>query len=106
MNRKRLLTDKQEVRFKRVWDVYPWKVAKTEAKREWKRLDPDDADTDMIVANIKARVALGWQYVPHLRRYLHNEWFDEDPGDQEQPNRQDEPQQDVLDFGEWREELR
>lgn len=70
------------VTFEDFWQVYPRKVGKLAAKREWERLKPD-AET---LAQMEATLA--WQltqwterrFTPHPKTWLHQgRWLDEPP---------------------------
>lgn len=70
--------------FDQWWAVYPRKVGRLEAKREWDRIRPSAVLIDAMMH------ALAWQaeqdqwqeskFIPHGRTYLHNaRWEDEQP---------------------------
>jgi len=67
------------------WPVYPKKQAKKKALKAWLKLEPDDALTERIVADVKDRTpSEQWtkdngQYIPLPATYLNGErWTDED----------------------------
>lgn len=71
-------------RFDRFWEVYPRKVAKDAALKEWLKRSPDDALTDLMIASVHAqRASEQWRrddgkYIPHARTWLHGgRWQDE-----------------------------
>jgi hypothetical protein len=71
-------------RFDRFWEVYPRKVAKDAALKEWLKRSPDDALTDLMIAKVlEQRASEQWlkddgKYIPHPRTWLHGgRWQDE-----------------------------
>lgn len=71
-------------RFEKFWAVYPRKVGKDAAWKEWLRRSPDDDLTDRMVAKVmEQRASAQWlkdggQYIPHPRTWLHQgRWEDE-----------------------------
>lgn len=73
-----------EARFERLWTVYPRKVGKGAALVEWRRIDPDDALTDVMVAAVEVQKQSsqwrkdGGQFVPYPRTWLHQKrWLDQ-----------------------------
>lgn len=72
-------------RFDLFWSVYPRKVAKDAALKEWLKRSPDDALTErMIVAVNRHKASPQWtkdggQFIPHARTWLsQGRWQDED----------------------------
>lgn len=67
--------------FEEFWTLYPRKVGKRAAKREWDRIRPDAVLFD------KMKVTLGWQlvqwddpqFIPHPRTWLHQGRWDDEP---------------------------
>ncbi|MFA9204933.1 MAG: hypothetical protein ACEQSH_00595 [Bacteroidia bacterium] len=66
------------------WDAYPKKVAKPQAIRAWRKLNPDTTTTQAIVAAVgRDRRSDQWlrdggQYIPHPASYLNAaRWEDE-----------------------------
>ena len=74
--------DKFYESFERFWFVYPRKVAKQEALREWLKIKPDDALADKIIEAVKMQV-LGAvlkkddQYTVHPARWLRGGRWDD-----------------------------
>ncbi|TQF00199.1 MAG: helix-turn-helix domain-containing protein [Spiribacter salinus] len=82
---RRALSQEQQARFTRFWSVYPRRVAKREAEKAWRALDPDDRLTDRICAAVeRARQSEQWRrdggrYIPHPATWLRRgSWEDED----------------------------
>ena len=74
-------------RFEMFWSAYPRKVAKKDAERAWKKLNPnDDLLRVMLSAIRKASQSIQWRkdggtYIPHPSTWLNNRrWEDETPG--------------------------
>lgn len=74
------------VTFEMFWGRYPRRVAKKEAEKAWKRIDP--SEHPKILAGVeKHRKSEDWtdnggKYVPYPATYLNNErWTDELEGD-------------------------
>lgn len=67
------------VRFDRFWKAYPRKVKKPSAFKAWKRLSPDDALTDQIVAVVeRTQWPADQTYIPHPSSWLNDRrWEDE-----------------------------
>jgi hypothetical protein len=72
-----------DAQFERFWGPYPRKVGKGAAMVEWRRIGPDDALTDQMVAAIEAqKKSSQWrkndgEYIPHPRTWLHQKrWLD------------------------------
>lgn len=72
--------------FERFWVVYPRKVGKDAARREFHRLAPDNDLIDRMLAAIEQQRASaqwlkdGGQFIPHPRTWLHQgRWADELP---------------------------
>lgn len=70
--------------FDEFWAVYPKKVGKPAACKNWVKLKPTRELVDQIVANIKARLACGqWsldrkQFIKHPQGYISEQmWLDE-----------------------------
>lgn len=73
-------------RFDRFWQVYPRKVGKDAAWREWlKRSPSDDLTGEMITAVERDKASPQWrkdggEFIPHPRTWLHQgRWQDGDP---------------------------
>lgn len=71
----------RRARFERFWQSYPRKVAKDAAWRVWERLDPDDALTDVMLAEVQRQArSEQWReerFIPHPRTWLHQgRWQD------------------------------
>lgn len=78
-----LATASAEARFERFWAVYPRKVGKGAALVEWRRIEPDDALTDTMIAKVEEQKQSsqwrkdGGQFIPHPRTWLHQKrWLD------------------------------
>lgn len=78
------LSEQRQARFDRFWAVYPRRVAKREAQKAWRQIDPDDALTERICAAVEqARQSDQWRraegrYVPHPATWLRRGgWEDE-----------------------------
>lgn len=75
--------DKILVLFSRFWSAYPNKVKKSVAEKSWVKLNPDDALTERIIANVEQRKRTEWagdgaRFVPHPTTYLNQRrWEDE-----------------------------
>lgn len=72
-----------EARFERWWGPYPRKVGKGAALVEWRRIEPDDALTDLMILAVEAQKTSsqwrkdGGQFIPHPRTWLHQKrWLD------------------------------
>lgn len=72
-----------EARFERLWAVYPRKVGKGAALVEFRRVDADDALTDVMIAKVEEQKQSsqwrkdGGQFVPHPRTWIHQKrWLD------------------------------
>ena len=69
--------------FKDFWKVYPRHVAKQNAEKAWKKLNPDDNLLQAILADVNRRLGGEWrgkdmQYIPHPSTYLNQRrWEDE-----------------------------
>lgn len=64
--------------FARFWAAYPKKVGKAEAWTEWKRLKPDDALVETMIAAIAAQKLGSKEFVKDPCRWLkHGRWEDE-----------------------------
>ena len=66
------------------WRLYPRKVAKGAARKEWERINPGQGVQDQIARTLAWQVkspdwqAKGGKYIPHPRTWLHQErWEDE-----------------------------
>ena len=74
-------TNKEYIdRFEIFWSKYPRKIAKTNAKKAWLRMKPDDALTQKIIFAIDQQGLYGKeiQFVPHAATWLNGErWEDE-----------------------------
>lgn len=74
-----------EERFDSFWSVYPRKVGKKAALREWIRITPSvDLTKTMIEAVEKWKASKDWtkddgQYIPHPRTWLHQGRWDDEP---------------------------
>lgn len=73
-----------QARFERFWEVYPRKVGKDAALREWDKLAPDNDLTDLMVSAVQEQRASaqwlkdGGQFIPHPRTWLHQgRWKDQ-----------------------------
>lgn len=86
----------QRARFERFWAVYPRKLGKDAAWREWLHRVPDDALTDTMIARVQEqRHSTGWRkdngaFIPKPFTWLHEgRWQDETeitpPPDERQP---------------------
>lgn len=77
--------DRLLARFDRFWQVYPRKVGKQAALREWKKIKPDDGMTDRMIAAVEVHKGTeqwrkdGGQYIPHPRTWLHQGRWDDVP---------------------------
>jgi len=76
--------DRLRDRFDAFWDVYPRKVGKDAALKEWLKHAPDAALTEAIIAAVNAqKFSPNWQkdggqFIPHPRTWLHQgRWQDE-----------------------------
>lgn len=81
---KAVATADADERFERFWVMYPRKVNKDAARREFDKLAPDnDLLTQMLAALQQQRASAQWlkdegQYIPHARTWLHQKrWTDE-----------------------------
>lgn len=82
--RKQELTREQAERFSRFWQCYPRKVAKGEARKAWRQIDPDDELTERICSALDlARQTEQWRreggrFIPHPATWLRREgWEDQ-----------------------------
>lgn len=71
-------------RFEQFWFVYPKKVGKDAARREWDKLAPDNDLSDLMISRVREQSASAqWlkdngQFIPHPRTWLHQgRWKDE-----------------------------
>lgn len=79
--------DAQERRFEQFWAIYPKKQGKGDALKVWKRIKPDKALFEQIMASVKAQVSRnpqwkrdGGQYIPNPATWLRQtRWLDEIP---------------------------
>ena len=79
--------DAQERRFEQFWAIYPKKQGKGDALKVWKRIKPDKALFEQILASVKAQVSRnpqwkrdGGQYIPNPATWLRQtRWLDEIP---------------------------
>lgn len=88
-NGKRLTANGSEekellARFDRFWAVYPRKVGKDAALREWQHLAPDNDLSNQIIAAVSRQQQSpqwrkdGGEFIPHPRTWLHQKrWTDE-----------------------------
>lgn len=69
--------------FSRFWSVYPNKVKKSVAEKSWVKINPDNALTDRIIADVEQRKRTEWagdgaRFIPHPTTYLNQRrWEDE-----------------------------
>lgn len=88
---RRQLTEAQARRFERFWAVYPRRVAKGEARKAWRQLDPDDQLTARIVAAVERDKRSeqwrrdGGRYIPHPATWLRRESWDDEEGVEIEP---------------------
>ena len=80
--KKATFTKESCVRFERFWAAYPKKQDKKKTLGKWKKLNPDDALTEIIIAAVgRAAKSNSWkdtQFVPLATTYLNGErWNDE-----------------------------
>lgn len=75
-------------RFEVFWSAYPRKVAKKDAERAWKKLDPSDGLLSVMLASIRVSAASAqWKkdngaFIPYPATWLNNRrWEDETPVD-------------------------
>ncbi|MCM1296918.1 MAG: hypothetical protein NC311_15370 [Muribaculaceae bacterium] len=73
------LTKAQEARFDRWYDAYPKKVAPGEAQKAWKRLDPDDQQTEVMIRAVQTQLEKDRRftegYIPNPATWLNRrEW--------------------------------
>ncbi len=73
-----------QTKFDRFWLEYPNKKSKKKAEQVWRRINPDDALFEIIMAGLsKAKASSQWkkdsgEFVPHPTTWLHQErWNDE-----------------------------
>jgi len=76
------LSHAQQGRFDRFWAAYPKKVGKGQALRVWKRLNPDEATTDDIIAGVsrakeKDRRFDDPQFIPHPATWLNSRGWED-----------------------------
>lgn len=78
------LTKRQEADFERFWEAYPKKISKGQAKRIWKKLNPNEQLQGQILAALeRAKTSDQWakengQFIPHASTWLNAEgWEDE-----------------------------
>lgn len=77
------LTEAQQARFDRFWGAYPRKVAKGEARKAWRKLDPDDDLTEQICEAIEtAKAAEQWRkdegrFIPYPATWLRREGWED-----------------------------
>src|SRR5262245_40141944 len=68
--------------FEAFWKLYPRRVGKLAARREWDRLNQDEALLAVIMAALEWQIPL-WddvQYIPHPRTWIHQgRYLDEPP---------------------------
>lgn len=75
--------DKILALFSRFWSAYPNKVKKSVAEKSWVKLNPDDALTERIIADVEQRKRTEWagdgaRFIPHPTTYLNQRrWEDE-----------------------------
>jgi len=73
-------------RFERFWAAYPKRKARGQALKEWKKLRPSEAMTEVIIAAVLKQAAWPeWrrsngQYIPHPSSWLHQGRWDDEPG--------------------------
>lgn len=73
---------KQEITFDEFWRLYPRKVGKLAAKREWEKALRHDSAQNIIAGleRVKPYLSDDPQYVPHPRTFLsQGRWMDEAP---------------------------
>jgi hypothetical protein len=71
-------------RFERFWEVYPLKVGKDAARKEWLKRSPDDDLTTLMIKKVREHEASPqWRdqdgkFIPHPRTWLHQgRWQDQ-----------------------------
>jgi hypothetical protein len=75
------LRPEQQARFRRWYAGYPNKQHRPEAERAWAKLDPDDALTDALTADVEARQeGRKWAegFIEHPATYLNNRVWEDD----------------------------
>lgn len=91
--KRRTLTTQQQARFDRWYAAYPKRAHRLDAERAWQRLDPDDDLTELLLADIPARLeGRKWAdgYIEDPARYLNQYAWEDDiePVAAERPRRQ------------------
>lgn len=78
-------------RFARFWDAYPRKVAKPEAQKSFKKIDPDD---DLLAAMLRAierwKKSDQWQkdgsaFIPYPATWLNQHRWEDEPPEERKP---------------------
>jgi len=75
------LTSLQQIRFEEWYSRYPNKQHRPEAERAWRRLDPDDDLTAILVGDLQLRLAgRKWaeNFIEHPATYLRNRVWEDD----------------------------
>lgn len=81
-----VLSKVQEDRFNRFWMAYPRKSGKGSAKKSWRRIAPDEALFQKIMAALEAaKQCKDWkkeqgQYIPYPATWLNQERWEDDYG--------------------------
>lgn len=83
---KKAKVEKQPVGFDALWAIYPRKVAKADAEKAFRKLAPDAALLEALLAAVTAQAASpkwresGGEFVPHLATWLNGRrWEDQAP---------------------------
>lgn len=88
------MVEEDDPDWQRFWDLYPHRVAKKDARKAWKELDPSSALVDRIVTTLRWQVVewakkADWYTPPYPASWLRAaRWEDEAPKPVVRPNRQ------------------
>ncbi|KKL50024.1 hypothetical protein LCGC14_2309650, partial [marine sediment metagenome] len=76
----------QRVSFDLFWKVWPKRIAKASAIKAWKKLKPDDALVETILADVEAKTKTeDWlkgdgQFIPYPATYLNGRRWEDESG--------------------------
>jgi len=77
--------------FQQFWDLYPRKVAKPQAEKSFKKINPDETQLNVILSSLeKHKKSQQWtkdsgEYIPHPATWLNQRRWEDEISSQERP---------------------